>query len=92
MEVVREGSRGGFKGHEGLKFDRRLSTPFENDVDVVSLIRGNDGYAYLYISGVEGPCVHAAVMREQQVHDDYYCEAIVAAGVHWEGQVVEDSC
>ena len=29
------------------KFDRRMMLPFQDDGDVVSMIRGNDGHGYL---------------------------------------------
>jgi len=39
-----------------LKFDRRMLMPLEKDEDVVKLVRGNDGHAYIYIAGKDGPC------------------------------------
>ena len=30
-----------------MKFDRRLLLPFENDGDIRSMMRGNDGHAYV---------------------------------------------
>ena len=34
-----------------LKFDRRLLLLFGKDVDIVKLVRGNDGHVYLYDAG-----------------------------------------
>ena len=64
-----------------MKFDQTLLSPFENDADIVILMRGNDSHAYLYIAGMEGPCACVAVVREQQVHHDCHCEANMATGV-----------
>ena len=38
-----------------LKFDRRMLMALEKDEDVVKLVRGNDGHAYVYIVGNDGP-------------------------------------
>jgi len=38
-----------------MKFDRRLLLSFENDGDVRSMMRGNDGHAYLYVNAMEVP-------------------------------------
>jgi len=38
-----------------LKFDRRMLMALEKDEDVVKLVRGNDGHAYVYIVGKDGP-------------------------------------
>ena len=39
-----------------IKFDRRLLLPFENDGEIRSMMRGNDGHAYLYFTAMEVPC------------------------------------
>ena len=36
-----------------MKFDRRLFLPFENDGDIRSMMRGNDGHAYLYVTTLQ---------------------------------------
>jgi len=38
-----------------MKFDRRLLLPFENDGDIRSMMRGNDGHAYLYVTAMKVP-------------------------------------
>jgi len=38
-----------------MKFDRRLLLPFESDGDIRSMMRGNDGHAYLYVTAMEVP-------------------------------------
>jgi len=38
-----------------MKFDKRLLLPLENDGDIRSMMRGNDGHAYLYVTGKEVP-------------------------------------
>ena len=38
-----------------LKFDRRMLASLEKDEDVVKLVRSNDGHAYVYIAGKDGP-------------------------------------
>jgi len=40
-----------------MKFDRRLLLPFENDGDIRSMMRGNDGHAYVYVTAMEVPLV-----------------------------------
>lgn len=69
----------GRKAWYNMKFDRRLLMPFENDGDLVSLMRGNDGHAYVYIAGVGGPSAAGAVGREQQQHR-CQCEGHVLGG------------
>ena len=32
-----------------MKFDRRMMVPFQDNGDVVSMMRGNDGHGYLYV-------------------------------------------
>jgi len=38
-----------------MKFDRRMFLPLENDGDIRSMMRGNDGHAYLYVTAKEVP-------------------------------------
>ena len=50
-----------------MKFDRRMMLVFEDDGDIVSMMRGNDGHGYLYVGGMEGCCGrHALVCEERQ--------------------------
>ena len=62
-----------------LKYDRTLMLPFANDGDVVNLFRGNDGHAYMYTAGTEGPRAHHAFVSDQQPWGA--CDAGVRAGV-----------
>ena len=40
-----------------LKYDQREVIKLGRDVDVEKLIKGNEGYAYVYVAGDEGPLV-----------------------------------
>ena len=68
-----------------MKFDRRLLIPFENDGDVVSVLLGNDGHAYLYIGRMERPRAHPTIVREERVHERCHCEGTIAVGVQAAG-------
>ena len=56
-----------------------LMLPFVSDGDVVSLLRGNDGHAYMYIATTEGPRAHPTFISDQQPRGD--CDASVHGGV-----------
>jgi len=50
-----------------MKFDRRLLLPLENDGDIRSMMRGNDGHAYVYVTAKEvalGPRRESAEAEE----------------------------
>ena len=55
----------------------------ENDGGLVTLIRGNDDHAYLYIIGMEGPHAYPTLINEQQPRGD--CKAVVDTRVQLGG-------
>jgi len=70
MEREMGESVGGRHVWYSMKFDRGLLMPLVKDEDVVKLVRGNDGHAYVYVAGKEGPRAGPVVEhQEQQVGD-----------------------
>jgi len=48
-----------------MKFDPRMMVLFQDNGDVVSMMRGNDGHGYLYVGGMGGPFGWRAMDNEQ---------------------------
>ena len=86
IELVIVGNGTEFMGAEdwySMKFDRRTMLLFEDDGDVVSMIRENDDDGYLYVGRMEGPCARRSLVCEQQQWVDY--EVNVAGVVQQRG-------
>lgn len=66
-----------------MKFDWRLLIPFKRDVNVMSIMRGNEGHAYLYITGMEEPRSHPIGFNHRQAQGE--SEGDVAMGRHIRG-------
>jgi len=52
-----------------MKFDRRLFLPFENDGDIRSMMRKNDGHAYLYVTALQVPVDPTRERSEPEQYD-----------------------
>ena len=85
LERAMEMSVGELKVWYSIKFDRRMMPPFQDDGDVVSIMRENDGHGYLYVGGMGGHCGQSVLVSERLQRVDG--EANVAGVVEQRGFV-----